>query len=381
MLENADERALLHAGYAAVIAALDAQVAAEWSWPSAEGGFVMYLERVEEHATALEQSEKLATRLAERRSEAPVLAACGYAARAKTPSGLTAEEWKEGARRLSDYEAITPQRTTFLYRPHEVLGIALGIDTYEDEGSPLRRWLAKLIDDVTEVYASEPIWKRNLMAAAATVVGSPTRLVYPEPDDVVGIAYWLLLSKVTDLTPSEEELGRACTNLLRLTATNPAPRGAAQAAAVRVALDRVINRVLEAVVEEYVDPESQRLRAAERAQIASLEARVAHADRRARQWGEVYELALRLMLLPITLLTAGLVLLGFYLPLVDNEYIPDYGQYPPLLMVATVALGGYYYWAKVLDSGWARRFGAWNANRLRKRWLGRQDSAMSEQVP
>src|SRR5690606_38704139 len=158
--------------------------------------------------------------LSARRDEAPVLAACGYAVRAGLAPGLTEEQWREGVRRLSQRDPVSARRDTFLYRPLEVLGIALGIAAYETASSPVRAWFVKALAGA-DPEGLEPIRARNLLAAAASAVGEDDMLSYPEGGDLVELAYWWVLTQTVLDTPGTEEAVQARSDILRAAALKP----------------------------------------------------------------------------------------------------------------------------------------------------------------
>jgi hypothetical protein len=362
-------------------------VSQQWSWPSAEGGFVLLLAPEGNHW----HTEELSAPLSERRSEAPVLAACGYAVQADRAVGLPADEWLDGVSRLSEREAIVAHRNTFIYRPHEVFGIALGLAHYEDPSSALREWLAELIERVKPAYVHDPTWKRNLLAASAAALGGAAELVPPEERDVVGAAYWLVLrdwddgqswkagAEMTSVGEGAQQTGeqRVVLGLLKsVLQEDLASIGAAQAAAVKATVRRAVEGVLEPLVEEYYDPDTQARRRAEKVRLEALEAGMRNVERRAKRWGRRYESVLRFLLLPFALLAASVLLIGVYRWLDELRVFEEYGSGVAVAVVAgLLLLGGYFLirdWEKSPANVLPQRFGEWNAERIRRRWLGRR---------
>lgn len=371
MIESAEQRSFLHAGYAAVLGQLEEQVNRQWSWPSAEGGFVLLLAP----GGSFSHAEELGAPLSERRSEAPVLAACGYAVHVGQAAGLSADDWREGVGRLSEREAIDAHRNTFIYRPHEVLGIALGLANYEIPSSPLRKWLADLIERVAPAYVHDPTWKKNLLAASASALGSPTELVPPAESDVVGAAYWLVLRSWNGAHALLAEERKVVSGLLKSALQEDVnTAGAAQAAAIKTAVRRAVEGVLESAIDEYYDPDAEARRLAEKERSEAIEKGVQAVVKRAGRWGRRYANGLRLLLLPLAFLAASVLLIGVYRWLDELKVFDEYG---PGVAVAAIAglllMGGYYLvrdWEKSPANVLPRRFGEWNADRIRRRWMG-----------
>ena len=311
--------------------------------------------------------------LSGRQDEAPVLAACGYAARAGLPPGLSAEQWREGVQRLSQRDPVSARRDTFLYRPLDVLGIGLGLAAYEEAGSPARAWFTEALVRA-DPEGLEPNRTRNLLAAAASVVGEDRRLTYPGDGDLVELAYWWVLSQIAPTPPSPDEVRAARSDILRAGASDPGEtRTVADVAAVGCALEAVVRDVVEAVVEEFEDPAASERREAEVRRIASLQGAVGHAERRAQRWGKTYTIASRVLLVPFAVLLPLLILFGVARWAVDEGL----SRLPlPTVVGVLVALGAvavYVFvrdWEKAPANVWPRRLGEWKAKQIRQRWLG-----------
>ena len=311
--------------------------------------------------------------LSDRRDEAPVLAACGYAARAGLPPGLSAEQWREGVRRLSQRDPASARRDTFLYRPLDVLGIGLGLAAHEEAGSPAREWFRKALIRA-DPEGLEPNRTRNLLAAAASVIGEDRRLTYPGGGDLVELAYWWVLSRIAPTSPSPDEIRAARRDILLAGASDSEDaRTVADVAAVGSVLEAVVRDVVEAVVEEFEEPAASERREAEVHRITSLQGAVGHAERRAQRWGKTYTIVSRVLLLPFAVLLPLLVLFGVAKWAVDEGLfrLPLHTVVGVLMALGAVAIYVFVRdWEKAPANLWPRRLGLWKEKRIRHRWLG-----------
>lgn len=370
MTKTQEQRTLVHAGYISLITHLEDQIREGWSWPSAEGGFVLLMQP-DKYPSLTDQ---INASLSERKSEAPVLAACGYIAHLGFSHGLSSEEWRHGIERLSGREAITTHRNTFIFRPHEVLGLALGINFYEDVTSPLRLWLSDLIQEAGPLLTNDPIWKQHLMRASATILGGHTGLAVPEKTDITGAAYWLVLQELHPIESTSGERQQVTSALLKSALTSTATvEGVAQSAATRRALQLAVHRVLEPMIEEFFDEGATSKRLEEQKETNHLRASIRKAEMRASTWGQRYALALRVLVLPIAILTALAASAGTISLLNALSFFERAGITAIVATTILILLVSFFTlarnWEKSLANTLPKRFGDWNSRRIRRRWL------------
>lgn len=375
---SSNEKGLLHASLSDVLRAIRERVEAEWGWPSGEGGFTLLLYQEFGEQRVLDRWRgRVVEDLSARRDEAPVLAACGYAVRGGLSPGLTEEQWREGVRRLSQRDPVSARRDTFLYRPLDVLGIALGIAIYEPASSPTRAWFAEALARA-DLEGLEPVRTRNLLAAAASAVGEDRKLAYPEGGDLVELAYWWVLTRTVLSSPDTDEVHRSRGDILRAAMLEPGEaRSVADEAAVGAALASVVRAVVEAVVEEFEDPEAAERRRVQHRRLDSLEGAVTQVNNRAWCWGRTYTVGARLLLLPLAFLVPAVTLFSVGRWFVEKGLLKLPLPTVIAVSVALAALAVYMFvrdWEKSPANVWPRKLGRWKEKQIRRRWLGENPS-------
>jgi CHAT domain-containing protein len=132
-----------------------------------------------------------------RLSEGPTLAAIGYGlACGRQFSQDFLEVWANGLVRLSGREAFPTHRSSFFYRPTELLGIALGICHYYKSQLEQSKWLQEiLVQGETRLIHSD-LWTFLLSAYAAhtlSVTWKPRSLplVHEMTVDELALVKWL----------------------------------------------------------------------------------------------------------------------------------------------------------------------------------------------
>jgi hypothetical protein len=141
----------------------------------------------------------------ERLVHAPALSALGYWLGSGGAGDLRGA-WLQGIQRLSAREAFPSDRQSFVYRPVELLGVAVGLSTFSDQPS-LRSWFAEVVERLKREPAGA-VWSVALRTAAEHVL-APQKAIAPSGHAAAGIldaavGRWLRCS-VLGLKPSEED--------------------------------------------------------------------------------------------------------------------------------------------------------------------------------
>ena len=138
-------------------------------WPSPTHGLARHLLKVSLHDE--DQHLKLTQIVVPSESfdTAPVLASAGYALGLSNYSDADAERWGRAFRRLMRSEPFPRDRQTFVYRPAELLGLALGIHKLGMREDGSGRWLQSVILRIHENKPHNDIWTSLLYHHAASV--------------------------------------------------------------------------------------------------------------------------------------------------------------------------------------------------------------------
>jgi hypothetical protein len=141
-------------------------------------------------------------------NEAPQLAMAGYILHGSNDD-IQTENWRRGLRRLSKREAFTRDHQTFVFRPAELVGIALGIAKTEPDGSALRRWLVTVLRELPAQSTSLSVWNTlwSIYAAHILEVVWPARPSLKKSDcDVCDLCLLLVFARasVLPMIPGED---------------------------------------------------------------------------------------------------------------------------------------------------------------------------------
>lgn len=181
--------------FAAQLSELAAELEAEWRPEAPEAGLIAWA--MSEAGDPLVLADLAFDSVPPQRwSEAPVLASIGF----RLPLGggsPTADRWREGLDRLRARDVAPADRNSFLFRPVELLGLAVGARELVTTVDGPRAWLRQVIETHDEALASTPVLATVLNALASSLVGAawqvPSRI---DPKTTVDLAIltWLGLS-------------------------------------------------------------------------------------------------------------------------------------------------------------------------------------------
>lgn len=203
---------------------------------------------------------EIATLEPNRLSQAPALAAVGYGlACGRQFSEGFLEIWANGLVRLSGREAFPAHRASFFYRPTELLGIALGINSYYKSQPEQSQWLQNILLEGEQRSTHSDLWTFLLSAYAAHILSvnwrsRSLRLVYEMTVDELALAKWLCIVKPTfahtfGLIQVESSIDKAL--LEHCIESSISAHDSARAALVYFALKRTVNQTFQSSWDEY----------------------------------------------------------------------------------------------------------------------------------
>jgi hypothetical protein len=192
-------------------------------------------------------------------SEAPVLAAVGYSlACGRQFSEDFLESWAKGLTRLSGRNHFPADRTSFFYRPTELLGITLGISHYYKSQPNHSKWLQDILTQGEHRLINSDIWTFLLSAYTASILSVTWRarswpLVKEMTVDELALAKWLCsikptLAKTLGLAQLELSLDKAL--LEHCIEFSNSLQDSARAALLFFALKRTIAQTLQLIWNE-----------------------------------------------------------------------------------------------------------------------------------
>jgi len=228
---------------------------------SPESGFANYVfHQTNSHISFEVANDIDITKLSPNRfSEAPVLAAVGYSlACGRQFSEDFLESWANGLTRLSGRNHFPADRTSFFYRPTELLGITLGISHYYKSQPDHSKWLRDLLTQGEQRLINSDIWTFLLSAYTASILSVTWRarslpLVKEMTVDELALAKWLCsikptLAKTLGLAQLELSLDKAL--LEHCIEFSNSLQDSARAALLFFALKRTIAQTLQLIWNE-----------------------------------------------------------------------------------------------------------------------------------
>jgi hypothetical protein len=203
---------------------------------------------------------EIATLESNRLSQAPTLAAVGYGLACGRQFGISfLETWANGLVRLSGREAFPAHRTSFFYRPTELLGIALGVSYHYKSQPEHSKWLQDILVEGEQRSTHSDLWTFLLSAYAAHILSvtwrsRSLRLVHEMTVDELALAKWLCSVEPTfahafGLIQIESSIDKTlleyCIEFLS------SAQDSARAALLYFALKRTVNQIFQTSWDEY----------------------------------------------------------------------------------------------------------------------------------
>ena len=203
---------------------------------------------------------EIATLEPNRLSQAPTLAAVGYGLACGRQFGVSfLETWANGLVRLSGRQAFPAHRTSFFYRPTELLGIALGVRYHYKSQPEQSKWLQDILVEGEQRSTHRDLWTFLLSAYAAHILSVTWRsrslcLVHEMTVDELALAKWLCSVEPTfahtfGLIQIESSVDKAL--LEHCIEFSSSTHDSARAALVYFALKRTINQIFQTSWDEY----------------------------------------------------------------------------------------------------------------------------------
>jgi hypothetical protein len=189
--------------------------------------------------------------------QAPALATCGYVLALK-PGDVTAQQrtdWVTALERLSGRRSFADQEF-FGYRPFEVLGICLGLQTVQEAVSKFQ-WMSDILHQVMR-ERDDDCWTQHLDSLSAWLIGSRINpkiavSLATSPLDELALTQWLIFA-FPDFA-SQVGLGPDARNveqhLLERVLTEAMPGvDLPKAAVLRCGIERVVRTRVQSIVGE-----------------------------------------------------------------------------------------------------------------------------------
>jgi hypothetical protein len=191
-------------------------IASNWTWPSPEAGFALFVMRDRDADRPLPCN--IDWPMDHLLVHAPNLAAAGYLLALGQGYGIQAA-WLEGVKRLSGREAFPTDRQSFAYRPVELVGIAAGIAFLAPTEADLARWIKKIVVRASREHNSDA-WGLALTDLAQTLLNPdmPPSQVAGDPSSFETLCFAFWYYRTWQPTADALALG---TQLLQVAATRP----------------------------------------------------------------------------------------------------------------------------------------------------------------
>jgi hypothetical protein len=183
------------ASFAAQLAELQGSIQGLWQPEGPEAGFVQWAAR--EMGTPLIHdlpALSVDDLSSQRWGEAPVLAAVGFRLPGADGTDFETRRWLEGAERLMARDAAPADRNSFLFRPVELLGIAIGAREVATVECGPTTWLRSVIEVNGERLARTSVLSTTLNALAARRVAAAWELPHrldPRTAVDISVLRWL----------------------------------------------------------------------------------------------------------------------------------------------------------------------------------------------
>lgn len=235
-----------------------------YSCKSPESSFAEYIFLCSGNESLSIKENLIFSRLERQRfCQAPVLATIGY----KIASNVEKLErdllvlWKNGFSRLATKNTFTLDRTSFFYRPIELLGICLGAINCPEISSENLDWLKSILQkgenklDVNNYWASA---LGNLAASSLDVIWTPKSQLLPNEMTIEELALVKFLSSFHISIPQVQEI-RAIENkvnealLERCLIELEMPRDIARAAIIYCSLKQTVTQVLRSSCHQHYE--------------------------------------------------------------------------------------------------------------------------------
>lgn len=111
--------------------------------------------------------------------EGPAAAAAGFAMAVAEPKHDELSRWREAVKRLVNRDPFPRDRQTFVYRPSESVGLAIGILVAEGRNSGAAAWLRTILQELPGKSPPTNAWALLLYHYAAAILGFQFPLAIP----------------------------------------------------------------------------------------------------------------------------------------------------------------------------------------------------------
>lgn len=195
--------------------------------------------------------------------QAPILAAIGY----KIASNIEELDrdllalWKNGFSRLATKNIFTPDRTSFFYRPVELLGISLGAINCPEVSNKNLDWLKSILQKGESKLDVNDYWVYflgNVAASSLDVIWTQKSQLLPKEMKIEELALLKFLCNFNIFIPQAQEIkameDKVNEILLERCLFEPEmPRDIARAAIIYCSLKQIVTQVLRSSCHRYYE--------------------------------------------------------------------------------------------------------------------------------
>lgn len=195
--------------------------------------------------------------------QAPILATVGY----KIASNIEKLDrdllalWKNGFSRLATKNIFTPDRTSFFYRPIELLGISLGAINHPEISSENLDWLKSILQKGENKLDVHDYWAYalgNLAASSLEVIWTQKSQLLSKEMKIEELAlvkflsnFHISISQAQEIKAIEDKVNGIL--LERCLVEPEMPRDIARAAIIYCSLKQTVNQVLRSSCHQYYE--------------------------------------------------------------------------------------------------------------------------------
>lgn len=241
---------------------LEQYIQANYNWESPESAFARYIYYRSGATTPFTVPEDTVIQLLShwRLREAPILAAVGYEiASGRNFRESFLEDWANGFTRLASREAFPSDRTSFFFRPVELLGISLGAKNCPKVHQKDLIWLQEVLTEGEQKLGSGDLWTFVLgIYAAQSISVNWKSLNLPLPEemniDELALVKWVCsfdshVAQRFGFTQHESEIDK--TLLSRCITTQKVVNDNSRAAVLYLSLKKTVILLIQKNCENY----------------------------------------------------------------------------------------------------------------------------------
>jgi REase_DpnII-MboI len=165
-------------------------------------------------------SEKTVPIPTHRWSEAPILAMVGYWLAMGSTDTFLLQNWLAGVEKLAQREVNPTDRNSFLFRPVELLGLALGAEAVAIIDVKPKQFLQKAMNEHSRQHQSASVLGATLQGLAAKAVESNNVVEIPIAKSTADYGVILCVASIAESDPTPRTIEHLCESLLTSAVTS-----------------------------------------------------------------------------------------------------------------------------------------------------------------